>query len=76
MDTALTEMQRDDAVKQMSPDDCEHLIAKMVYSGVLQIDFGFTAYATTAYLKCSSRASFLVAGEHESHTLKGCMLRV
>lgn len=54
---------RNDAVKQMSPDDCELLIAKRVYSGVLQIDFGFTAYATTAYLKCSSRASFLVAGK-------------
>lgn len=27
-----------------------------------QLDFGFTAYATTCYLKCSPRASLLLQG--------------
>ena len=56
-------MQKDGTMSQMDKDDWEHMIAQMVYSGILQIDFGFTAYATTAYLKCSPQAAHLLTGQ-------------
>ncbi|GAX86603.1 hypothetical protein CEUSTIGMA_g14011.t1 [Chlamydomonas eustigma] len=39
--------------KRMSKDECEVIVAIMVLRGLLQFDFGFTAYMTTAYLKAS-----------------------
>ena len=39
-----------DAANRLSKDDCELLVAHMVQRGMLQLDFGFTAYATNTYL--------------------------
>lgn len=33
----------------------EQLIGQLLVQGILQLDFGFTAYATNAYLKVSQR---------------------
>lgn len=51
-----------DAVHRLSKDDCELLIAHMVQRGILQLDFGFTAYATNTYLKAAPRALQMLAG--------------
>lgn len=51
-----------EAAKGMSREDSERLVAHMLQTGILNIDFGFTAYATTAYLKCSPRAAQAMTG--------------
>ncbi|KAK9809014.1 hypothetical protein WJX72_007915 [[Myrmecia] bisecta] len=51
------------AAKAMSRDENERLIAQLVYEDYLQMDFGFTAYATNAYLKASPKAAQLTAGK-------------
>ncbi|KAK9830588.1 hypothetical protein WJX81_002230 [Elliptochloris bilobata] len=48
-----------------SPDMCERIIAQLTHDGHLQLDFGFTAYATNCYLKCTPRASLLLQGQKE-----------
>lgn len=48
--------------KSMSKDDNERVIAQMVYEGYLQFDFGYTAYATNAYLKAAQSAHMLLQG--------------
>ncbi|DBA90570.1 TPA: hypothetical protein ACH3X1_016763 [Trebouxia sp. C0004] len=52
-----------EAAKAMSKEDSEQLLAQMVQTGILCIEFGYTAYATNAYLKCSSRAAQTLAGK-------------
>jgi len=52
-----------EAAKAMSKEDSEQLLAQMVQTGILCIEFGYTAYATNAYLKCSSRAAQILAGQ-------------
>ena len=52
-----------EAVRQLSKDDCELLIAHLVQTGILQLDFGFTAYATNTYLKAAPRAGQMLAGK-------------
>ncbi len=47
----------------MSKEDSERLLAQMVQTGILCIEFGYTTYATNAYLKCSSRAAQMLAGQ-------------
>lgn len=42
--------------KRMSKEDSENLLAHLVYTGTLNIDFGHTAYATNVYLRCAQRA--------------------
>lgn len=39
--------------KSMSRDQNEAVVAHLMYEGLLQLDFGHTAYSTTTYLKCS-----------------------
>lgn len=51
-----------DAANRLSKDDCELLIAHMVQRGILQLDFGFTAYATNTYLTAAPRAPQMLAG--------------
>lgn len=48
--------------KGMSKDDNEHVIAQMVYDGYIRFDFGYTAYATNAYLKTTHQSSLLLQG--------------
>lgn len=52
-----------DLGKHMSKEDSENLLAHLVRTGVLAIDFGHTAYATNVYLRCAGRAEQLLAGE-------------
>ena len=52
-----------EAAKAMGKEDSERLLAQMVQTGILCIEFGYTAYATNAYLKCSSRAAQMLAGQ-------------
>ncbi len=52
-----------EVAKDMSKEDSERLLAHLVYTGILHIDFGYTAYATTAYLKCSQRGAHTLAGQ-------------
>ena len=56
-----------DAANRLSKDDCELLIAHMVQRGMLQLDFGFTAYATNTYLKAAPRALQMLAGSVSLH---------
>ena len=48
--------------KRMSKEDSENLLAHLVYTGTLSIDFGHTAYATNVYLRCAQRAGPALAG--------------
>lgn len=48
--------------KRMSKEDSEKLLAHLVYTGTLTIDFGHTAYATNVYLRCAQRAGQSLAG--------------
>ena len=48
--------------KRMKKEDSENLLAHLVYSGTLIIDFGHTAYATNVYLRCAQRAGSALAG--------------
>ena len=48
--------------KHMNKEDSENLLAHLVYSGTLTIDFGHTAYATNVYLRCAQRAGLALAG--------------
>lgn len=41
---------------------CEMVAAQLLHDGYLQLEFGFTAYSTNCYLKCSPRASLLLEG--------------
>ncbi|KAG1663204.1 hypothetical protein FOA52_011297 [Chlamydomonas sp. UWO 241] len=43
------------AAKALARDAAEDVIAAMVLAGLLAFDFGFTAYATTTYLKATDR---------------------
>ena len=54
-----------EAAKAMSKQDSEQLLAQMVHTGILCIEFGYTAYATNAYLKCSPRAAQVLAGQQQ-----------
>ncbi|KAL3130511.1 hypothetical protein ABBQ38_15564 [Trebouxia sp. C0009 RCD-2024] len=49
--------------KRMSKEDSENLLAHLVYTGTLNIDFGHTAYATNVYLKCAQRAGQSLDGK-------------
>ena len=51
------------AGKAMSREDNERVIGQLLYSGYLQFDFSYTAYATNAYLKASQRASSILQGK-------------
>ena len=46
-----------------SADVSEMIIAQLLHDGYLQLDFGFTAYSTNCYLKCTPRASLLLEGK-------------
>lgn len=48
--------------KRMNKEDSENLLAHLVYSGTLTIDFGHTAYATNVYLRCAQRAGSALPG--------------
>lgn len=58
------------AGKAMSREDNERVIGQLLYSGYLQFDFSYTAYATNAYLKASQRASSILQGKTvQTHSL-------
>ena len=63
-----------EVANNLSKEDSEALLAQMVYTGILQIEFGFTAYATNAYLKCSQRAAQTLAGLADPVVCNLCML--
>ncbi|KAG2445794.1 hypothetical protein HXX76_000398 [Chlamydomonas incerta] len=46
--------------KALSKDDNEAVVAAMMYAGLLEFEFGFTAYATNTYLRPSGRGSHLL----------------
>lgn len=48
------------AAKALSRDECEAVVQALVLEGSLRLDFGFTAYATNAYLKATGRATGLL----------------
>ena len=52
------------AAKRLSRDDNERVLAQLLYDGCLAFDLGITAYASTAYLRATPRASLLLAGTH------------
>ncbi|BDA44413.1 ATP-dependent DNA helicase Q1 [Coccomyxa sp. Obi] len=51
--------------KGMSKDENELVIAQMVYDSYIHFDFGYTAYATNAYLKATQQASLLLQGRRK-----------
>lgn len=51
------------AGKAMSREENERVIGQLLYSGYLQFDFSYTAYATNAYLKASQRAASILQGK-------------
>jgi hypothetical protein len=55
--------------KAMSRDAKELVVAHMLYAGFLCLDFGYTAYATTAYLKAGAKAAALRAGKDKVSSL-------
>lgn len=48
--------------KSLSPADAERLIGHMVAEGYLDLELGYTAYSTNAYLKCGRMAPRLLEG--------------
>ncbi len=50
----MQDAQEQALAKAGSKDDNERLIGALIQAGVLSLDFGFTAYATNAYLKRSA----------------------
>ncbi len=48
--------------KSMTRDDCEEIIGKLFYDGLLSLEMGYTAYSTNAYLKLSPHGSRLLQG--------------
>ena len=50
------------AARAESAEACEMVVAQLLHDGYLQLDFGFTAYSTNCYLKCTPRASLLLEG--------------
>ena len=48
----------------MSRDECEQVIGKLFYDGLLSLEMGYTAYSTNAYLKLSPQGSRLLQGLH------------
>jgi hypothetical protein len=48
----------------LSRDDAERLIGHMVAEGYLDLELGYTAYSTNAYLKCGRMAPRLLEGTH------------
>jgi hypothetical protein len=61
--------------KSMCKDNNERIIAQMVYDGYIQFDFGYTAYATNAYLKATAQASLLLQGALAICSQQYCSLR-
>ena len=49
-------------MKALSKDQCELLVAHLVQLGILQLDFGYTAYSTNTYLKAAARGNQMLAG--------------
>ena len=48
--------------KSLSRDECEQIIGKLLYDGLLKLEMGYTAYATNSYLKLSPLGSRLLQG--------------
>lgn len=48
--------------KSMNRDECELIIGRLFYDGLLSLEMGYTAYATNAYLKLSPHGSRLLQG--------------
>ena len=48
--------------KGMGRDECEQVIGRLFYDGLLGLDMGYTAYATNAYLKLSPHGTRLLQG--------------
>lgn len=47
----------------MSRDDNEWLVGQLMLSGLLQLEFGFTAYSTNTYLKLTHAAESFIAAK-------------
>ncbi len=62
--------------KSMSKDENELVIAQMVYDGYIHFDFGYTAYATNAYLKATQQASLLLQGALFAAVMVDCHTHV
>jgi len=54
----------DDAklAKGMTREEAEEVVAQLMYKSFLDFEFGYTAYATTAYLCCSAKSMLLLNG--------------
>jgi hypothetical protein len=50
------------AARALTKDDLDAVTEALLAEGALAIDFGFTAYATTAYLKRGARAGAIEGG--------------
>lgn len=48
------------AAKALCREEGEAVVQALVLLGTLRLDFGFTAYATNAYLKATARAASLL----------------
>jgi len=48
--------------KSISRQEAEAVVAELMYASYLDFEFGYTAYATTAYLVCSRTAALLLNG--------------
>ena len=46
----------------MSRDECELIIGRLFYNGLLSLEMGYTAYATNTYLKLNPQGSRLLQG--------------
>ncbi|KAL4440297.1 hypothetical protein ABPG75_003298 [Micractinium tetrahymenae] len=53
------------AAKALSRDENEAVVQQLAADGYLKLDFGFSAYATNAYLKASAQASLLLQGKRQ-----------
>ncbi|GFR46856.1 hypothetical protein Agub_g8496, partial [Astrephomene gubernaculifera] len=56
--------------KAMSKDENEAVVAAMTYAGLLEFEFGHTAYATNAYLRASARGQQLLDAYEAGDTKK------
>ncbi|PSC67654.1 mediator of RNA polymerase II transcription subunit 34 isoform X1 [Micractinium conductrix] len=53
------------AAKALSRDECEAVVQQLTVEGHLRLTFGFTAYATNAYLESSPLAGSLLRGNRQ-----------
>jgi len=51
--------------KSISREEAERVVARLMLESYLEFEFGYTAYATTAYLVCSGTCSLLLSGKRK-----------